>query len=78
MNFTKRRVSTKSTSPTQDLEKAKKTFLAEILETVEFNDIPQELIFNWDQTGINLVPTGPWIEEVKKELRLWGTMINDK
>ena len=57
MNFTKRRVSTKSTHPTDDLEEVKKTFLTEILETVEFNDIPPELIFNWDQTGINLVPT---------------------
>ena len=80
MNFTKRRVSTKSTSPTQDLEEAKKTFLVEILETVEFNDIPQELIFNWDQTGINLVPTALWTMDRrgKKELRLQGTMINDK
>lgn len=40
MDFTKRRVSTKSTYPAGDLEEAKKTFLTEILETVEFYDIP--------------------------------------
>ena len=44
MNFTKRRVSTKSTHPTDDLEEVKKTFLTEILETLEFNDIPPELL----------------------------------
>ena len=80
MNFTKRRVSTKSTHPTDDLEEVKKTFLTEILETVEFNDIPPELIFNWDQTGINLVPTALWTmdKKGKKELRLLGTKTNDK
>ena len=77
MNFTKRRVSTKSTHPTDDLEEVKKTFLT---ETVEFNDIPPELIFNWDQTGINLVPTALWTmdKKGKKELRLLGTKTNDK
>ena len=24
------------------------------------NDIPSDLIINWDQTGIQLVPTGDW------------------
>ena len=24
------------------------------------NDIPNDLIFNWDQTAIQLVPTGQW------------------
>ena len=49
MNFTKRRVSTKSTHPAGDFEEVKRAFLTEILETVEFYDIPTELIFNWDQ-----------------------------
>ena len=32
-------------------------FLADIKADV---DIPNDLIFNWDQTGIQLVPTGQW------------------
>ena len=24
------------------------------------NDIPDQLIINWDQTGVLLVPTGEW------------------
>lgn len=53
MDFTKRRATTKSNPPTGDLVDMKQPFLAEVLETVEFNDIPPELIFNWDQTGPN-------------------------
>ena len=60
MNFTKRRVSTKSADPSGDFKEVKRTFLTEILETVEFYYIPTELIFNWSQTGINLVLTALW------------------
>jgi len=31
-----------------------------MVQTVEMNDIPGELIFNWDQTGVNLVPGALW------------------
>ena len=78
MNFTKRRVSTKSTHLTDDLEEVKKTFLTEILETVKFNDIPPELIFNWDQTGINLVPTALWTMDKKGKKRIEIAGYQDK
>ena len=50
MNFTKRRVSTKSTHQAGDFEVVTRTFLTEILETVEFYDIPQNIFL----TGITL------------------------
>jgi len=56
MNFTKRRVSTKYSHPARELEEEKHLFLSEVLDTVVLNDIPPELISNWDQTSINLVP----------------------
>ena len=65
MDFTKRRATTKCNPPTGDLVDIKLSFLAEMLETVEFNDISPELIFNWDQTGINLVPTALWTIDKK-------------
>ena len=34
--------------------------LADIKVEVVMNDIPHDLIFNWDQTGIQLSPTGQW------------------
>ena len=66
MNFTKRRASTKYSYS----EKEKETFLSEILDTDDLNDIPQELIFNWDQTGINLVPTALWRLDKKGKKRI--------
>ena len=78
MNFTKRRASTKCSHPGDELEKEKQTFLSEILDTVALNDIPPELIFNWDQTGINLVPTALWTldKRGRRELRLLVIKIN--
>ena len=26
-------------------------------------DIPREMIFNWDQTGLSIIPTGNWTME---------------
>ena len=31
------------------------------------HDIPIDLAFNWDQTGIKLVPTGEWTMHRAKE-----------
>ena len=70
MNFTKRRATTKSNPPTGDLVEIKRSFLAKVLETVGMNDIPPELIFNWDQTGINLVPTALWTMDKKGKKRI--------
>jgi hypothetical protein len=35
-------------------------FLADLTAEVLMNDIPDELIINWDQTGLRIVPTGQW------------------
>ena len=34
----------------------KEAFLDDVVEAVTMEDIPAELILNWDQTGIKLVP----------------------
>ena len=70
MNFTKRRVTTKCNLSSEDLEEVRRSFLTEILETVSLEDIPAELIFNWDQTGINLVPTALWTMDKKGNKRV--------
>ena len=36
------------------------TFLAYIQAEVVMNEIPHELVINWDQTALQLVPTGQW------------------
>ena len=35
-------------------------FLADIQAEVVMNEIPTELVLNWDQTALHLVPTGQW------------------
>ena len=65
MNFIKRRISTKSLTPSQDLEEIQMEFLGEFLEAVEFHEVPANLIFNWDQTGILLVANVQWTMDKK-------------
>jgi len=36
-------------------------FLLDIRVTVEMEEIPQDLIINWDQTAVNYVPISNWI-----------------
>ena len=60
MKFRKRKGTTKSALPVEQFHKVKAAFLQEIIDTVMMEDIPSELIFNWDQTGLNLVPSSSW------------------
>ena len=62
MNFRKRNGITtcKSDLPVEQFRKVKAAFLQEIIDTVMMEDIPSELIFNLDQTGLNLVPSSLW------------------
>ena len=65
MNFIKRLVSTKGLVPSQDVEEVRKEFLSELMEAVELHEVPPNLIFNWDQTGILLVPSAQWTMDKK-------------
>ena len=56
--------------PAQELDGVKHTFLSEVLDTVVLNDIPPELIFNWDQTDINLAPSPLWTLDKKGKKRI--------
>ena len=63
MKLVRRKATTpKSKFSGADFE-AKKSFLDEVSEVVEMKEIPPELILNWDQTGINLVPASGWTME---------------
>ena len=41
-------------------------------------DIPRELIFNWDHTGISIVPGLSWTMELKGSKRVEVVGINNK
>ena len=79
MGFIQRRVTTtKSKYLLQNFNEKKKEFLNDVATTVGMEEIPPQLIFNWDQTGIKLVLSMSWImnEQGAKRVELVG--ISDK
>lgn len=64
MKFVQRKVTTaKSKHAVAEFRELKEQFLAEVVATVEMEEIPPELILNWDQTGIKIVPSSTWTME---------------
>ena len=43
--------------------KLKEAFLADVVAVVTMEEISTQLILNWDQTGIHLVPAASWTME---------------
>lgn len=62
--FVKRRGNTKAKVPVEHFEALKSPFFfSDIKATVEMQEIPPELIINWDQTGIKIVLVSSWTME---------------
>ena len=60
MGYVKRKGSNAGKLSLSHFTELQEQFLADIKAEVLMKDIPQGLIFNWDQTAIELVPTGQW------------------
>ena len=67
MGYVKRKYSNAGKISVSHFEELKEEFLADIKAEVVMNEIPHELVFNWNQTAIQLVPTGPWTMHHAKE-----------
>ena len=79
MNFVKRKATTaKSKLSVEDFARRKKDFLDALVATVEMEEIPPELILNWDQTGIKLVPVSSHTMEKQGSARVEVAGANDK
>ncbi len=63
MGFVKRRASTKAKVNAEDFAAIKEQFLFDVKMAVEMEEIPNDLIINWDQTGIHYVPVSYWTME---------------
>ena len=63
---------------TRRFGRCRKTFLTEFVKKVALNDTPAELIFNWDQTGVNLVPGAKWMMDRKGKKRVAIAGLQDK
>ena len=64
MNFVQRKGTTaKSKHLAEQVDRLKADFLEEVKSIVTMEEVPAELVMNWDQTGINLVPSSSWTLE---------------
>ena len=77
MGFVKHQGTTKINVAVADFESEKETFLSDITATVVMEEIPPDLIINWDHTGLNLILSSPWTIEKKgsRQVELAGLTI---
>ena len=78
MGFVKRTAYTKAKVTVENSEEVKSQFLLDIQAVAELQEIPFDLIMNWDQTGINYVPVGSWTMEKEGSKRVEIVGVEDK
>jgi hypothetical protein len=79
MNMVKRKGTTsKKTFVVENCTQEKDKYLKSIKSKVEMYKMPPELVINWDQTGINIVPVSRWTVDVEGAKRVEITGIDDK
>ena len=78
MGYIKRRANTKSKVSVESFELHKVQFLYDIRSISILEEISNQLIINWDHTGLNYVPLSNWTraEEGSKRVEIVG--MNDK
>ena len=60
MNFTKRAGTTQAKIAPNQFEEQQVNVLLEIVDIITMENIPPDVIINWDQTGLYLVPSANW------------------
>ena len=76
--FVKRRANTKSKVSVEQLDELKELFLLDFNNVIEMNDVPEQLVINWDQTGISYVPISSWTMEKEGVKKVEVTGKDDK
>ena len=74
----KRKGCTEKNIQVPDFEGKKAQFLTDVKAVVTLEDIPNQLILNWDHIGINLVPTSSWTMEEKGRKQVEIVALDDK
>ena len=78
MGFVKRCASTKGKKLATDFHELKAPFLFDIKTMMEMEEIPKDLVNNWDQTGIHYVPVSSYTMEKEGAKRVELVGIDDK
>ena len=69
MNFVKRHGKSKSKVTCTNFEELREQFLFDIKTIIEFEEIPDDVILNWDHTGVKitfLLAPGQWQEKAPR------------
>ena len=61
-----------------NFDEIKEQYLLNIMATVSIEEIPYELILNWDQTGLHVVPGSKWTMEKQGSNRVEIAEKDDK
>ena len=78
MGFTKRKANSKSKVIPDDFIILKEQFLSDIKTVSLMENIPADLVINWDQTAMKIVPSCSWTMERKGTKRVEIVAIDDK
>ena len=78
MGFVKRHASTSAKVSPQSFDKLKEQFLFDAKCLIGMEEIPDSLVINWDQTGIQYVPVSAWTMEKQGMKRVEIKGLNDK
>ena len=78
MGLVKRQATTKAKVSPSNFAILKHQFLDDIRSVAMIDEIPQDLIINWDQTGVKYVPVSNWTMEVKGSKRVEVAGVDDK
>lgn len=78
LGFVKRKSSTKAKVTVSDFEEKKAQFLFDIESIIVMEEIPSDLVINWDHTGINYVPVSSWTMAPEGAKRIEIAGVDDK
>ena len=78
MGYVKRRVSTSAKLLPEDFDDRKEQFLYDAKVLVNYEEIPDSLVINWDHTGIKYIPVSSWTMEREGIKRVEILGIDDK
>ena len=80
MSFVQQRgsIETKAKLSDQQISRMKKTYLTQVSGMVKAHKIPPDLVINWDQAGVKLIPSQSWTMEEQGSTRVEIAGINDK
>ena len=78
IGFVKRKATTAAKGNVENFDLLKEEFLLEVKNVVYMDEMPKDLIINFDQTGINYIPVTSWTMEQEGAKRVELVAKDDK